>query len=163
MSSHAESLIETLRLRGVEVELRDGQVSVRPSNLIPAELIPALQRNRAALLAFLLREREWGKTFAAHGVTEEQAASLVGRIVSEGCVPVWSDILGDLVYFCRDEQAAQRAPRGVPAYTMEEIGLLYGDPVWRPSESGMRLINTAKLMGGRIVDVTDAHAGGSAS
>jgi hypothetical protein len=153
MNVHADNLIGKLRCRGVEVALRHGQVSIRPLNSVPPELVTALERNRAVLFARLLRERGLGNTLMIHGVTEEQAGLIVKRVQSEGYVPVWSEILGDLIYFCRDEQAAREAPRGVAAYTMEEAELLFGDPGWQPTENGMQMIHRAKLLGGRVTDV----------
>ena len=153
MKKHAEQLIKAVRKLGVEIELRDGEVSIRPSNSFPKALWESLERNRGLLLAFLLREEEWRDSFITHGLDVEKASQLTRQVLDGGCVPIWSDVLEDLVYFCLDEDSARNAPRGVPAYTMEEITLLYGDSIWQPTDDNLRLINAAKQYGGKIVDV----------
>lgn len=153
MKEHAQHLIETVRRLGAEIELRHGEVNIRPVDRLPAELLQGLMRNRGLLLACLLRECEWRKSFTTHGLNIERATQLTTQVLTDGCVPVWSDVLDDLVYFCRDEESALNAPRGVPAYTMEEISLLYGDSRWQPTDDALRLINVAKQYGGKIIDV----------
>ena len=88
-------------------------------------------------------------------MTPRLGVQLTAQVLTDGCAPVWSEVVNDLVYFCRDEETAQNAPRGVPAYTMEEIVLLYGDSRWQPTDDNIRLINVAKKYGGKIVDVYD--------
>ena len=82
----------------------------------------------------------------------EKLRSSEERIQTEGHVLIWSTLFGEPVYFCIDEQAADNAPRGIVAYTLHELEILFGEPESSPSAEGLQMIHHTKRYGGRVIN-----------
>ena len=152
MTGHIAELLRQVRTMGAEVEIRNDQVAIKPVNNIPSEMLTALVRNKGAVLAHLVREKERDNILIDHGIKLETLRRSEERIASEGHVLIWSNLLGEPAYFCRDQIAADNAPRGIVAYTLRELELLFGCPRSSPSVASFQMIHQVKMYGGRIVD-----------
>ena len=152
MTDHIADLIRHIRATGADVQVRGDKVAIKPLNNIPKDVVTALIRNKGALIAHLLSERSHDRTLLDHGVEIEMLRRSEERIQTEGHVLIWSTLFGEPVYFCRDEQAADNAPRGIVAYTLHELETLFGEPESSPSAASFQMIHQVKKYGGRIID-----------
>jgi hypothetical protein len=152
MTDHITDLIRHIRATGADVQVRGDQVAIKPLNNIPKDVLTALIRNKGALIAHLLSERSNDRTLFDHGVELEILRRSEMRIQTEGHVLIWSTLLGEPVYFCRDEQAADNAPRGIVAYTLHELETLFGETESSPSAASFQMIHQVKKYGGRVID-----------
>ncbi len=67
-----------------------------------------------------------------------------------GIAAIQSDALdGEVIYFAKDMKAAQKAPVGAVAYTLDELRAIVQDP---PSKEGLKQIHSAKkLFNGQVI------------
>lgn len=61
----------------------------------------------------------------------------------------WSELFGEKVAFVRDGWGLQWVPRGVVAYTLDELAELYGGEQG-PGEAKLGLVHEVKRQGGQI-------------
>ena len=152
MTDHIVELIRQIRAVGADFQVRCDQLAVKPLNNIPQEVLTAVIRNKGAVIASLHREQSIDKVLLDHGVEKEVLRRSEVRVQSEGHILVWSTLFNEPAYFCRDNQAADNAPRGIVAYTLRELETLFGNPESSPSAAGFQMIHQIKKYGGRIVD-----------
>ena len=152
MTDHIADLIRHIRATGADVQVRGDKVAIKPLNNIPTDVLTALIRNKGAVITRLHREQSTNRTLLDHGVEMEKLRGSEERVRRQGHILIWSALLGEPVYFCRDEQAADNAPRGIVAYTLDELEILFGEPESSPAVTSFQMVHRAKKYGGRIID-----------
>ena len=157
MGDAVAPLLEKLRRRGVQFEPYGDSVRFRPINALTSDERAIFKRNKGAVLSVLYREKSQAAVeMPATGSSNEHLGQLEESVRKNGYVLLWSDVLNDLVAMCQTNADAERVPRGVVAYTVAELSILFGDYAPTPSESGLRLIHRAKKLGGGTVMSSDS-------
>lgn len=130
-------LVKALEKRGTKFEAEGGRLRVRgPREVLDGRLAAIIARRKPEILA-LLASRERQPDYAAEAA---RAAELLRR---RGWVAVWSDVLGEVVVWLRDQTVAVPAElAGAARYTLAELAALTEPPAPGPEE--LRRLHRAK-------------------
>jgi hypothetical protein len=130
------------QLEDLEVSVRadHGEIVLNPGDRVPADLRAEIAQQKGDLLDRLTR-RDPG---------ESELIDIARRVIDDGSVLLWSNVLSDFVAFVRTDADATNVPRHFTVYSLDELMSLFGDQ--EPSENELRLIHQAKKFGGRVVD-----------
>jgi hypothetical protein len=154
--SSSDQILARLRVRGVEFKAFGDSIRFRPKSALSSDEVRALERNKGSVLSALYREQ------ALENIqpTQPELLEIEQRVKTEGYLLLWSSLFNDLIAFCDSPSDAERVPRGIVAYTADELLILFGDPNSGPSEGALQLIHQAKQFGGGILsDSTDGYIG----
>jgi hypothetical protein len=101
---------------------------------------------------YLEKVREWEKKRAsAPIVTSVDNKERIKKALRErGIVAIESALLdGEVIYFARDEEHAQKVPTGAVVYTLEELRAIVQNP---PGQGQLKQIHEAKKMfSGKVI------------
>ena len=151
-------LVHRLRDKGIELAVQGDSIRYRPSNALSETDREALRRNKGAILAVLYRERFAVGVLKAMEPSDPRILNLEAEVEAMGHVLIWSNVLEDLIAFCWTPEDAERVPRGVVAYTADELAMLFPQEAGGPGDNGLKLIHRAKQLGGgsvRSVETSD--------
>ena len=102
---------------------------------------------------YLNKVREWEKKRAAAApVTPLENKERIKKALRErGVVAMRSETLdGEIIYFARDEKAAEQVSDSAAVYTLKELLVIVQNP---PGKEDLKRIHTAKkLFNGTVVD-----------
>lgn len=149
-----QALIAELEARGVRLTAEGARLhSDAPKGALTPELREAIKAHRVELIAALKRESsndphpDWNDLPEPGGPPFD--AECLARLNSGDILPVWSEVLGEHVYFVRDDATRQMMiDQGctVATYTLPEITRLQDTP-----PDAMRRIHEFKKAFGAVV------------
>jgi hypothetical protein len=115
------------------------KLKVRSPEPLPDALLQELRERKAEILDILRpRSKEW------------HAREIAARVRAEGLCIFWSELLGEMVAYVRDESQASRVPCGIVTYTEQELKELFDGHL---STKALRLVHEAKRHGGTVTGV----------
>ena len=138
-----------------EVGLLGGTVKFQPveSKLIvdvpegfPDALVQRLRVNKQEIIHHINKGR-YEPAYLHPNQRDYELMELVRRVEEEGYVLLWSNVLGDLVAFHRDDVDPAAIPAGFVPYSDDELHCLFGDDGVKRSPDALRLIHAAKRSG----------------
>ncbi len=144
----AELLVKRLREKGIDLTVKAGDIVCHPGSALTDHDREALRRNKGTILAALYRERYETDVLRAIQPSDSRIQNLEAEAERTGYVLLWSRVLKDLIAFCRASEDAERVPRGIAAYTVDELAMLFPDSEGSPGIDSLNLIHRVKVLGG---------------
>lgn len=138
--------IEELEAEGFRIAL-DGEdlILSYPRTIAPSLVAEAREELRQHKQEIILALKGYRLKYTDAQDTAQELEEIAQTVYGKGYVLLWSKELSDLVAFYRDEEAKSEIPPGFVAYSVKELGELFGDnPV---SDHELRLIHEAKKYG----------------
>jgi len=134
------AVLERLDRLGVSVQLDGPDLILRPGSRVSADVLEEVKACKPEIVNLLQRPR------LVNGPPGWHAEKIAERVAIEGVCVFWSEVLEDIVAFCRTEEDRARIPAGIVGYSIEELTRLFGPG--EVAESTLRLIHHAKKLGG---------------
>jgi len=107
-------------------------------------LVEELRHHKQELLAFL------GKSQPGSRPDDWHAQRIARCVARQGICLFWSDLLGEVVAFIKDDSQRGEVPAGLVAYTSQELLQLFGNGQSTPSPHTLRITHEVKRRGGHI-------------
>lgn len=106
-----QTLIAELNNRGIVLAIKNGKLLSKP--VIPADLIPALKKNKDAIIDALQTQRL-------------QAALVYLKCREISAIRLYSKICGGQLLILRDDTIRDRVTAPYPIFTLKELKMLIG-------------------------------------
>jgi hypothetical protein len=135
----AVAVLEKAKALGISVTASGDKLLLEPGSKVPAELVQAIRQHKNEILAILTRPK------LVEGTPRWHAEQIAQAVKKEGICIFWSEVLGEMVAYVRDDTYKCLVPCGIVTYTQQELTELFGG---NRSPKALRLIHEAKRHGG---------------
>ena len=157
---NAAQLLQELRNQGVRLENRGKRLYYRgPENVITPELLETLRKYKGELLNALRELRDWNHLPSGPptaSVSDAFTGDHLAAIRAGRPVPVWSSVLGEWLWWVKDETTKERLQvEGctAPIYTLGELSLVAG---W--DADALRDVHAIKKTFGSVIEAPPGAA-----
>lgn len=169
-------VLEFLDGLGVMLEISGDKLLLIPGSLVPPDVVEELRQHKSEVINILKAQgsiestnlpRNYRFKYPDAHITDQELSEIESRVLTEGYVLLWSNVLQDLIAFYKHEDDKKRIPSGFVPYSDDELWELF-----RPAESPrhkqkLRLIHEAKKGGAKVTgtqsEVRTCHACGGTS
>ena len=154
-------LVDHVQSHGAMIEVVGGKLAVDMPDNFPESLLDLLRQHKKEVMDHF-RGRSAGtrynQIFSGGGPGNSELAEIQTRVLREGHVLCWSEVVKDYIAFCADDTVLSKIPSDFVPYFLHELSLLFPDNGTQLSVNTLKRVHAAKTTGAEVKDKYDEES-----